>query len=312
MKKIIPVIFLLFSISYVHAQITDVEKNLRTKPAADTTKGWKTGGLINLNLSQTSFSHWSAGGDNSIAGNGLLSLFGNLKSGKSTWDNNLDIGYGLVQRTDQFKNRQIVKTDDKIDYNSKYGRMLIKNLYYAVFLSFKTQMSPGYAKPGDTIPISNFLSPGYIILAVGLDYQPNKHLAMFLAPVTGRITIVKDTMLSNKGSYGVSPGKHSRQEFGGYLRLTYKLDVMENVALQAKADFFSNYLKNPQNIVVNSECLISMKVNKYIGATLGMTLIYDDAVKIKEPTETDPNRIVGPKIQFKELLGIGFSYKFKS
>jgi len=114
-------------------------------------------------------------------------------------------------------------------------------------------------------------------------------------------------VLSDSGAFGVERGKKTRAEFGGYLRMSYKVDLMKNVTLQTKADFFSNYLHNPQNIDVNWEVLLSMKVNKFISATLATTLIYDDDVKIA--SSSDPTD-VGPRTQFKEILGIGFSYKF--
>ena len=314
MKRNFLLISFLLLFATIQAQITDVEKNIRAKPVIDTVKGWKAGGFIALNLAQTSLKNWSAGGNNSIAANGLISLFANRKSEKDLWENNLDVGYGMLQQTDQHNNKQIVKTDDNLSFNSKYGREITKNLFYATFLSFRTQMAPGYNNPTavDRVKISNLLAPAYVILAVGMDYKPGNHFEMFVAPLTGRLTIVRDTALSNHGAFGVSAGKHELAEFRGYIRLTYKKDIMQNVTFQAKADFFSNYLKNPQNIVVNTEYLLSMKVNKYIAATLGMTLMYDDAIKINDPTLSDPNHAIGPRIQFKEILGIGFSYKFKS
>ena len=56
------------------------EKNLR-KVLTDTIEGWKKGGVVALNLAQVSFSNWSAGGQNSISANGLVSLYARLKKG---------------------------------------------------------------------------------------------------------------------------------------------------------------------------------------------------------------------------------------
>jgi len=46
---------------------------------------------------------------------------------------------------------------------------------------------------------------------------------------------------------------------------------MKNVSFTSKVDLFSDYLKNPQNIVVNWENLITMKINKYISANFILT-----------------------------------------
>jgi hypothetical protein len=308
MKRIALLLAIVFLAVKISAQITDTEKDLRTKPAPDTLSGWKKGGIINLNFSQTSLSNWSAGGESSIAANGVVSLFANWKKkDASSWDNSLNIGYGTMKTS---SNKPFIKTDDRIEINSKYGREITKKLYYAGFFSFKTQMTTGYNYIGDTAKkkISNLLAPGYVIIAIGLDYKPSANIGIFAAPITGRLTIVADTALSNAGAFGVDKGSSSRTEFGGYLRLTYKLDIMQNISLHTEADFFSNYLKNPTNIVVNWQALISMKINKFIAATIGTTLIYDDAIKYKDPI--NPTTYHGPRIQFKEVLAIGFSHKF--
>jgi len=306
----INVFFLLVLIFTIEAgaQITDTEKALRTKSVPDTISGWKKGGLVNLNFSQTSLSNWSAGGESTIAGNGIVSLFANWKrKDTSSWDNLLNIGYGTMRSS---ANKPFIKTDDRIEINSKYGREINKNLFYAGFFSFKTQMTAGYNYINDTSKkkISNLLAPGYILVAIGLDYKPTDNIGIFLAPVTGRLTLVEDTALSNAGAFGVKKGESSLTEFGGYLRLTYKLDVMTNISLFTEADFFSNYLKNPTNVVVNWQALLSLKINKYFAATIGTTLIYDDAIKYKDPV--DPAIYHGPRVQFKEVLAIGFSHNF--
>ena len=58
--------------------------------------------------------------------------------------------------------------------------------------------------------------------------------------------------------------------------------------------------------IVNWDVLISMKINKVLSATLNMTLKYDNDVK----TFNDEGVERGPKVQFKEILGIGLAYNF--
>ena len=60
------------------------------------------------------------------------------------------------------------------------------------------------------------------------------------------------------------------------------------------------------NVDVNWDVLISMKINKVLSATLNMTLKYDNDVK----TFTDEGIERGPKVQFKEILGVGLAYNF--
>lgn len=313
--RIIAVIILLsgfYEISF--SQVTEAEKNLRTQKA-DSIQGWKKGGVFAINLSQTSLTNWSAGGENSFAVSGIFSGFANYKRNNSVWTNSLDLGYGLVRQG----NTGYRKTDDKFDFLSKYGYEAFKNVYYAVLLDFKTQMAPGYNYPDVTNKISDLFSPAYLVIALGMDYKPGNHLSAFIAPLTAKFTFVTDQKLSDAGAFGVTPGKKSLSEFGGYIRAIYtknnfKNEFLKNVSFTSKVDLFSDYIKNPQNIVVNWETLIALKVNKYISANFNTQLIYDDKILI--PSDRNGDGIIGPgegvrsKIQFKEILGVGFSYNF--
>jgi hypothetical protein len=295
-------------------QVTEGEKNLRTQ-STDTLQGWKTGGVVSINLAQTSLTNWAAGGQNSFAVNGMFSGFANYKMGKSVWDNSLDLGYGLLKQG----NEDFRKTDDKIDFLSKYGREAFKNFYYAALLNFKTQFSPGYNYPDATNKISDFFSPAYLLIALGLDYKPNAYFSAFLAPLTAKFTFVNDQTLSGLGAFGVNPGETSRSEIGGYFRAIYtkndfKSEFLKNISFTTKIDLFSNYTENPQNVDVNWEILLAMKVNKYLSVNFNTQLIYDDNIQI--PVDKNGNgtmeagESIRSMVQFKEILGVGLSLKF--
>lgn len=301
------VTFLIFIGSYSIAQVTEGEDKLRAK-TADTTLGWKKGGVFNIGIAQASFTNWAAGGQNTIGFNGLFSAHLHKVMKNSVWENYLDLGYGKINQGNEKMWR---KTDDKIDFTSKYGQKIKKSIYFAGLLNFKTQFTNGYNYPNDSVAISKFMAPGYLLGALGLEYRPNNDLTLYLAPLTSKNTSVMDQTLANQGAFGVDSSKQYRTEFGGYLRFNYNTKVMENITFQTKLELFSNYLHNPQNIDVSWESLLNLKVNKFISATLGTHLIYDDDVTI----QIDKNRdgIVegtSKRVQFKQVLNIGFSYKF--
>lgn len=317
---------LMLSISVVSlSQTTDEEKELvKTKEILikqnkDTIDGWKTGGVLSINLTQVSLTNWNAGGDNSISVNGILSLFANYKKGNSAWDNQLDLGYGILKQGED----GVRKTDDKIEFTSKYGQRATKNWNYAALVNFKSQMTAGYNYPDDSTLISNFLAPGYILGAIGMDYKPSDALTVFISPLTMKTTIVTDQNLADAGAFGVDPaefddlgnlvkkGNNIRSEYGGYLRAQLKKDIMENIAFQTRIDLFSNYSEEPSHIDVNWEVLIAMKVNKYISANITTNLIYDHDVDIAvDENGDDIPDAFGPRVQFKEVLGVGLSVKF--
>ncbi len=275
--------------------------NAQDEPVNDTVKKWKTGGMGNATFSQIALSNWSSGGENSIALNGRLNTYLNYKSAKASWENTLDLAYGLVQQGigDKGETR---KSDDKIDFSSKIGRKLMNGKwYYSGMLSFKSQMTPGYDYPNDSVKISDFLAPAYVLLSVGFDYQPNDDFSLMISPATGKMTIVKSDFLSQQGVFGVKNGRHSRIEMGGYVKARIKKNFNEKILLESKVDVFSNYIENPENLDFSWELMLNFKFNEYISADLHTNLVYDHDVEIDG---------VNSKLQFKEVFGIGLSYQY--
>ena len=100
-----------------------------------------------------------------------------------------------------------------------------------------------------------------------MDYKPNDNFSVMISPFSGKLTFVTDTALSNKGSYGVEVGDKFRSEFGAFIKVAYKVELMENINYSTKLDLFSNYLNNPQNIDINWDNLITFKINEYFNAS---------------------------------------------
>jgi hypothetical protein len=278
---------------------------------------WATGGTTALNFSQVYLQNWAAGGQSSVSATALVQLFANFKRENMTWDNTLDLAYGLLRQGDE---GIVIKTDDRIDFMSKYGKKATEKWYYSALVNFRTQFAPGYqivgGAPDQSNIISDLLAPAYTLAALGMDFKPSPKFTAFISPATYKLTIVMNDSLADVGAFGVTPGENFRSEIGGYVRMGYTNEIMENVNLTTRIDFFSNYMNNPQNIDINWEMLISMKVNKFLSATIGTQLLYDhdvilqkkDRIVNDEGITTDSGR--GPGVQFKEVLGIGINYKF--
>ncbi len=102
------------------------------------------------------------------------------------------------------------------------------------------------------------------------------------------------------------PVETIKGEFGAALKVTFEKDIFTNVSLKSKLDMFSNYMDRPQNIDINWEALLVLKVNKLISTYVGIQTIYDEDINIKDK---DGNE--GPRTQFKQTFGIGLSYSIK-
>jgi len=272
-------------------------------PDADTL--WKFNGITSVSFSQLSLSNWAAGGENSLAGNVLIQLSEDFDNGKTLWDNDLILGYGLIRQGED----PTRKSDDRIDLSSKFGHRAAEKWLYSALLGFRSQFAPGYDNPGeeDRTKISNWLAPGYLNLSLGMDYRPCEHFSMLLAPLAGKVTFVLDEDLSEQGAFGLDPDQTIRGEFGGYIKLGYQNEILKNVILDTKVDFFSNYLERPQDIDVNWDLLLNFVINDYLSAKLMTQLIYDKDIQF--PVD-DAGETTEPRVQFKELFGVGLTFNF--
>ncbi|MDR1887132.1 MAG: DUF3078 domain-containing protein [Prevotellaceae bacterium] len=263
---------------------------------------WKHSGSSYLNLTQSSFSNWSAGGENSIAvGVGINNIRLIYNKNKVSWENGLTLGYGL-----QYQGSKRSKTNDVIDFYSKLGYKAFGKFNYATQITFKTQFDKGYPKYPITPESrynSEFLSPASGVLSLGFDYKPSDVFSLVLSPISGKYTIVHDDSLSKVGVYGVKPDRHAYYELGTSVRATFSRNLSSNITLSSVMDIFSNLLRNPENADINWEININFKVMKYISSNLNLLLKYDDDTK-----NIDPEK--GPSLQFKQVLGMGFSYNF--
>lgn len=286
----------------------------------ETTNEWERGGTSRINFSQLSLTNWSAGGQNSVNANSLISLHANRKREKSLWENFLEIGYGINL---QGNNASWIKTDDKIDFTSKYGYVANKKWSYAALFNFKTQFSDGYNYPNDSIKISGLFAPAYILESIGFDYQTESGFSCYISPATIKITVVGNQELANNGAFGVQKatlnpdgtilleGENTRTEFGGYIRAYYNKEIVKNINVNSKVELFANYLESPLFVDVNWELLLAFKVNKFISASLSTQLIYDHDILIDKDNNGDGiTDLSEPATQFKEVFGIGLAYTF--
>jgi hypothetical protein len=131
-----------------------------------------------------------------------------------------------------------------------------------------------------------------------------------VGPLSGKVTVVRDDSLSTQGAYGVEAGENVRYEFGGSMKAVFQKEIFKNVTFNTKLDLFSNYIKNPEKVDISWEVMINMKINEFLSANLHTHLMWDDDIKFA--VVDDAGIITGKesKVQFKEVFGVGLSYKF--
>lgn len=296
MKKLVTLSICLFGIFSLHAQ----EETPATP--TDTIKKWQTKGNASLLFNQSTFDNWLAGGENNISGIVGVNYDFNYKHEDWTWDNKVMASYGLVKtRTSSFAK----KTDDRLELSSLLGKKVKADSYwsYSAFLNFRTQFSKGYvyAKNADGAEIrdeyTNFLSPAYLSFGPGLLWKKDDNLKFNLSPATSKLTFVdKNFTLPDEAYFGVKEGKTMRYELGFNASAYYKLDVIANVTFENILNLYSNYLEDMQNVDIDYQLNIVMKINKYLSTNLSFQTIYDD------------NAFKG--FQVRQVFGVAANYGF--
>jgi len=286
MKKIL--FALLLVSSSVFAQETVV----------DTTKHWTRKGIFTFLANQSSFSNWQAGGQNNFAGNAGVNYDFNYKNGDWNWDNKLILSYGLTK----IKGAETQKTDDRIEFNSLLGKKATGEWFYSAFFNFKTQMDTGLDPETQSIKISHFFSPAYFQFGPGMLWKKSDNLKVNFAPATSKLIMVHKHFTEFSSSFGVEQGDTSRYELGAAVGGYYKFNVMENVSVENILNFYSNYLEDPQNVDIDYQLNIVMKINKFLTTNFAFQTLFDD-------NAVAPGNNYA-KIQTKQIIGLGVNYGF--
>ncbi|MCF8349145.1 MAG: DUF3078 domain-containing protein, partial [Bacteroidales bacterium] len=245
---------------------------------------------------------------------------------KFTFDHQGNMAFGLVGYADN----RIEKTDDKIELLIAFSHQTSKNWSLTALATLKTQFADGYKYPDDSTLISTFFAPAYLTISLGFNYKPNKEFQLFLSPLSGKMTFVKNEKLANIGAYGVKkavvdtagnvivPGKQFLGEVGLNLLTTYKTEIMDNIKLNTALTLHNNYLdldvSNRWNIDVDFDTRVIFSVNKLFSTILYMQLKYDHNALLPNYETIDGKKVEvssSPKLQFKESFGLSVTYQIK-
>ena len=272
-----------------------------TPPTPQPSK-WSGGTLLQLGFSQLSLTNWASGGFDNVAMNAYVNVYRNYSLNKEMfWENRLQVGYGFIQSFgDRYR-----KSDDKFTFDSKLGYRAINNLFAAATFNFRTQMTNGYNYPANKEPVlvSKPFAPAYFSLGVGMDYKPVKPLSLNFSPLTSNLVIVELRQLRTR--YGNKIEQAAKLELGAQFKIDYKHQINKNLNINSTLNLFSDYLGTPKNVKVYWDLFIDSKINKFFSASLRTNMIYDDDILI-----ADKEGRLSPRLQFKEILSIGFSYTF--
>jgi hypothetical protein len=251
---------------------------------------WKIHGRFNFIFNQSSFSNWSSGGENTVAGNININYDFNYKKKNINWDSRILTAYG----SSYVSEKGYRKTDDRFEFNSILG-IKINNYWFMSFIgNLKAQFTKGYDyKKEPEVLVSNFLSPAYLTFGPGLLWKKSDDLSFNIALATARYTFVDDLF---SGQYGVKEGRNTAFSLGFNLSGYYKFMLMTNIEMENILTVYSDYLADVGNIDIDYQTNIRFKVNKHIKMHMTFHTIIDDNAS--------------SRIQFRQLFGLGLNYSF--
>ncbi len=239
-----------------------------------------------LQMSQSAYSNWTKGGQNSFAWNIIVD--GTFRRDKSKYfiQNKTKLTYGKTK----------INGSSRVHIDGLFSEFLISNKKknLSIFASAKAESQFDVGRNYKVTPhvsVSNFLDPIYVTISSGVSFPPTKIFKTRLG-FSGKATFTKDypKWSDNPKTPGIEKYRFER----GVESVTdVNLKIMENVSLRSKWTIFSQ-LKKFNTTDMNLTTLLSARVNKYLSVDFNHVFIYD----------IDQSK----KPQMSELIAMGIGF----
>ncbi len=250
--------------------------------------------------------NWYQGGNNNL--NMLGQLYYNVKLNQEFHPNLLfdfTAQYKLGINSapdDSLRNYSI--SDDLLQLNTTFGIKAAKRWYYSFTGQFKTQLLNSYTSNPRNLR-SAFLSPAELTAGVGMTYNyANKNNTFTfdasLAPISYNLKICTNDLL-DETAYGIRPGGTTVSNYGSTTELKLFWKLAYNISFRSRLFSFSDY----SQIQADWENTLMFEINRFLTTQIYAHMRYDSRGVRAEGTKWK-------KLQIKEILSIGFAYKFSS
>ena len=284
------------------AMIKDIEEDLLDKKRAlrDQKTNWRRQLNLSLQITQNyATNNWYQGAANAFAMLAGVKGYANYKDEHIVWENSGEWRAGLS--TVSGDSLRVIKvTDDVFRLNTKFGFQVHAKWYISAVGEFKTNFWPNYRTNSSQLS-TTFLTPIRFNLGVGVDYKPIKGLSVNISPATYKMVYatISDADRVNVSDFGIEAGKNILNELGSSLRVDWKWRPLREIEMEANFYFFTNY----QRVETELELDVNFIINRYLSAKLMMHPRYDSTIELAEGQKN--------KLQFKELISVGFSHTFR-
>lgn len=251
--------------------------------------------------------NWYQGGNNNL--NALGQLYYNVKLNTQYHPNLLfettaQYKLGINSAPDDTVHSYNI-TDDIFQVNTTFGIRAHKRWYYSFTGQFKTQLLNSYQSNSQNLR-SSFLSPGELTAGIGMTYNYANAKKTFtfdasLAPLSYGLKTCINHRLSPT-SYGIDDGRITKHNFGSSAEIRLFWKICNNINFNSRIFAFSNY----DSFQADWENTLSFIINRFLTSQINFNARYDTL------TPYYKDHPDWKKLQIKEILSIGFSYKFSS
>jgi len=284
-------------IKFVDDKVPEAHKKLQVKKVVVSPWTRKANSLLQFSQNMAS-DNWYQGGNSTMAVLGVLNGQLNYDNKKNIqWENNAEWRMGInAVFNDSTAKRDINTNDDILKINSKLGIKAFENLFYSGSVDFSTQFFHNYKGVNSDIMKASFLSPVRLNIGMGLDYKYKKIFSLMLSPVSYKYIYLKNRSL-DPNLFGIKDGEHVLSELGSSFKAQCSYSPFRELQIDSKLSFYTNY----QKVEIDWEIVGNFIVNRFLSTRLSLNPRYDNTVILAAGEKA--------KLQFKELLSFGFSYK---
>ena len=270
---------------------------------------WSKGAKFQVHASQNYISsNWYKGGESNMAMTMYAMGYFNYDNRKGLqWDNKAEWKLGLYGMASDSL-RWLRVNEDLLRLNSKLGYKAFKNFYYTAEWDFQTSLFNTY-KSNTYVRASGPFSPIRMSLSAGMDYKWKSMVSVFVSPLSYKLIYVAD-MSYREGvlpeeniahQVGITDGTRRSNQLGALIRTDFDYDFNESIGMEVHFSFFGNYASKIKGVEVGCEVIGNFKINRFLSAKVSLYPRYDST--------TLPADGGKPKMQFYELISLGFNYK---
>lgn len=250
--------------------------------------------------------NWYQGGNNNL--NMLANIYYNVKLNQEFHPNLLfetTAQYKLGMNSapdDSIHNYNI--SDDLFQINTTFGVKAAKRWYYSFTGQFKTQLLQSFESNSRNLR-SAFLSPGELTAGIGMTYNYANAKKTFtfdasLAPLSYSLRTCINPDI-DPTLYNIDAGRKTKHKFGSSAELKLFWKISYNISFSSRLFAFTDY----DSAQADWENTLAFEINRFLTTQVYAHARYDSAT----PPCADPK---WKKLQIKEILSIGFAYKFSS